>query len=121
MFFLYQFFQINPLWCTIIQKTKQNRKSKKLIKLINSIYDIIHKRQNMALKTIATLLEDNQNAIDKVLTSQEYEIANRRQRMAMLEHLSDREKQLVKMGEKKGFDSTLAGDSGKGAFHVQFG
>ncbi len=74
----------------------------------------------MALKTIAILLEEVQHAIEKVLVSQEYEIANRRQRMAMLEDLTNREKFLIDSGEKKGFENTLAGGTGKGSYRVIF-
>jgi len=74
----------------------------------------------MALKTIEALLIDNQTAIEKVLNSQEYEIADRRQRYAMLEHLTDREKFLIGLGEKKGFQNTVAGSTGKGSYRVEF-
>lgn len=80
---------------------------------------IINKRNfKMALNTIATMLEEVQTAISKTLKSQEYELANRRQRMAMLKDLTEREEFLVKQGELKGFDATLAGTDNRGSYSV---
>ena len=75
----------------------------------------------MALKTIQVLLEEVQDAISKTMLSQEYEIANRRQKRSLLLDLEKREERLINMGDKKGYDSTVAGKSSNGAYLVQLG